>query len=374
MMIRARGSGYQVQVYVGRDDDGRRRWVNRTARTLKEARDLEAKLRLDTSGKTLVKTSATYGVLLDDWLKHLQGQGLSPKTLSEYERLVETVLRPRLGSKRVGSITVRQIDSLYSDLSGKGKSPSTVHNVHTVLSRSLAQGVNWGWLMHNPALDASPPPVRRTEITPPSANDLDRLLAALDDDPDFRTLVWLAVVTGARRGEIVALRWRDVDLDAEMTIRSNIVHTSGTRMIEKDTKTHAVRRLALDHVTVDVLRDHRDRCDKRAADCGVKLVSGAYVFSREVDGSAHLIPNSVGQRFRRLTTILGIRSRLHDLRHFAATNMVASGVDVRTVAGRLGHADASTTLKVYASFLAIADRNAAGVVSSMLKPLSPPPA
>jgi integrase len=136
--------------------------------------------------------------------------------------------------------------------------------------------------------------------------------------------------------------------------------------VEKDTKTHASRRVSLDGTTIDALRAHRERASERATICGIKLPAGAFVFSPEVDGSVSWHPDSASRSFTRLCRRAGIKGvRLHDLRHYVATRLLSSGVDVRTVAGRLGHRNAATTLNVYSHFLVEADREAADVLGKL---------
>jgi integrase len=187
-------------------------------------------------------------------------------------------------------------------------------------------------------------------------------------DPDLAVLLWLAATMGARRGELCALRWGSVDLEAaELLILRNLFQAAG-RLVEKDTKTHAARRLALSHDSVALLEEHRRRCVERAEACGVRLSDEAFVFSFDPAGRQPMHPDSVTHRFSRLARRLGLRTRLHDLRHYAATQLIAGGVDLRTVSGRIGHAGGgATTLRVYTQFLAAADRRAAEVLEKTLR-------
>jgi hypothetical protein len=156
-------------------------------------------------------------------------------------------------------------------------------------------------------------------------------------------LLWRAATTGARRGELCALRWSNVDLDAGelLIVRNLIVH--GGQLLEKETKTHAARRIALFNDSIALLDEHWRRCVQRAQPCGVTLTPDAYVFSFDPAGRQPMNPESVTHRFGRLAKQLGLRARLHDLRHYAATQLIAGGVDVRTVSGRIGHAGGGAT-------------------------------
>jgi integrase len=188
------------------------------------------------------------------------------------------------------------------------------------------------------------------------------------DDPDWGAFIWLAMTTGARRGEMCALRWNALDLDNEViTLRRALYVNDDGDLREKDTKTHQQRRVALDPETAIVLREHRQRAEERAAALGSELRPDAYVFSADPLGRTPLIPDSVTQRYARQVGKLGIDTTLHNLRHYSATELIAAGVDVRTVAGRLGHGGGgATTLRVYAAWVAESDQRAAATLVGRL--------
>jgi hypothetical protein len=154
-------------------------------------------------------------------------------------------------------------------------------------------------------------------------------------------------------GELCALRWRHVDLErAVVTVRRAIAQ-DGNDTEEKDTKTHQRRHVTIDPGTVAALIEHRQRWEARMAALGLEMSPDAFVFSNSPDGSTSLKPSSVTQRYGRMADRLGIDTHLHNLRHYSATELIAAGVDVRTVAGRLGHGGGgTTTLRVYAAWVA----------------------
>ena len=137
--------------------------------------------------------------------------------------------------------------------------------------------------------------------------------------------------------------------------------------MEKETKTHQARRIALDEGTMAALAAHRSAMESRAEFCGVSFDKRAFVFSDHERGIEPWRPDRVTLAFKRLCGELELEGiRFHDLRHFAATSLLSAGIDVRTVAGRLGHANAATTLGTYAHFVGSADRQAAEVIGSVL--------
>ena len=308
------------------------------------------------------------GELLDAWFE-LASADLAPKTAHEYERIIRARIRPAVGHRPVRQVEASEIDRFYRALQRQaGLSAASVRHVHAILSKAMGQAVKWGWIHESPIPRTSPPPVRRNEVIPPQPADVVRLLeAAREHDADFGLLLLLAATTGARRGELCALRWRDLDLTVgACTIRRALTDVGG-HVAEKGTKTHAARRLRLDAATLDELRAHRRAAEERAEQFAVPVAEDAFVCSHAPDGSTPLRPDKVTRDFGLIRDRLGLRRvRFHDLRHFMATTMLGAGVPLRTVSGRLGHANATTTLGVYAHFIEATDGEAAELMRRAL--------
>jgi len=374
--LRKRGEAWELRAYAGRDPVTKRQtYVTRTFRGGKrDAEDALAKLVTEVAGGGHAAQDTTIGDLIRAWLD-LAEKELSPTTSRGYEWIVKTYISPTLGSVPLAKLRPAQLDRFYAKLrdegghDGKPLSAATVRQVHAIIRRALQQGVRWGWLTSNPAALASPPRVRSRQLNPPAPTGVIKLVATAEaEDPDFGCYLLLAATTGARRGELCALRWSDVDPSGNaLTISRAVVEAAHSKVVEKDTKTHAARHIALDDGTAAVLEGHRKRCVERAFACGVKLAPSAYVFSGESDGTRPWPPNDVTKRFIRVRNRAKLDDvRLHDLRHFAATRLLAAGVPVRTVSGRLGHANAATTLGVYAHFLEESDKDAAAALGALL--------
>jgi len=202
---------------------------------------------------------------------------------------------------------------------------------------------------------------------PPTPEQAAQILNAAFDDMSWGMLVWVAMTTGTRRGEICALRWDNVDfVNRTLSIKTSIAQ-DGARTWEKDTKTHQQRRIALDEQSAALLDSYRTWCDARAAEAGTTLRRDARVFSDTPDHGTWVKPDTVTQRYRRMCAKLGWDMNIHQLRHFSATELISAGVDVRTVAGRLGHGGGgATTLRVYSAWVAEADQRAAGSVATRM--------
>ncbi len=235
---------------------------------------------------------------------------------------------------------------------------------------ALTQAVRWGILGRNPALDASVPAIRRPEPVGATPDELRRLLDAAEDD--FATMLLVAATTGMRRGELCGLTWDALDLPKSgngiAAIRQVVVHGPDDRaLVRPSTKTGRSRRISLDPATVVELRAHRARCTAAVEEWG-GVAPDAFVFSPVPGNRQPYQPHTVTQRFARLCRRVGIEglSFHRATRHFAATQLIASGVDIRTVAGRLGHSRASVTLDVYAHLLTERDEGAAELLGSII--------
>ncbi|PZS28509.1 MAG: hypothetical protein DLM59_14460 [Pseudonocardiales bacterium] len=209
---------------------------------------------------------------------------------------------------------------------------STVRQIHWILSGALKRAVRWRWIAHSPTAHAELPSAPTPDPRPPSPAEAALLADEAWKDPDWGTFVWLAMTTGARRGELCALRWERLDLVNGVASLSRSIAQDGKDRWEKDTKTHQQRRVALDPETVEVMQEHHDRCVALAAALGVELAAGAFVFSLSADGSTPLVPDSISQRYRKMAARVGLSTHLHALRHYSATELVAAlvlGLGVR---------------------------------------------
>ncbi len=366
--IQRRGEVWRLVVDGGADPiTGRRRQLSRTVRgTKRDAESALARFVAEASGGQLRGHDASLGDVVHAWLAHVLPE-LSPTTARDYAGAVAKHIDPAaIAAVPAFKVTAADLDRWYRTLSAGGLGPARVHRLHGLLRRSLGQAVRWGWVPRNAALDATPPSLERSRVRPPSLDELRALVGAAEGD----MAVWLRLDAslGARRGEVCALRWSDVDFEAAtVTIRRALVDAGNGVIVTKSTKTGRDRTVALDAATVRLLREHRRAGIERALALGVHLVDDAWIFATDVEGSRPWRPDYVTGAFGRLRARCGIEGvRLHDVRHFVATQLLSAGVDVRTVAGRLGHARPSTTLDIYAAFVPARDRDAADILGAMM--------
>jgi integrase len=313
---------------------------------------------------------------LRGWLV-VQQPLLRPTTLRSYRQMVEDYLVPQLGDRRLGDLDRRTIERAYARLvtgggrGGRPLAPGSVLLVHRVLHKALADAVVDGLLPVNPAAAARPPrhAPDATEVaeplqvwTPAQA----RAFLAFSRD-HRRHHVWvLALATGLRRGELCGLRWDDVDLDQRaLTVRRSLSAVDGTLRL-LGTKTSRTRTLGLDPVAVAALQAVRRDQEQARDQAGDGWQDRWNLVFTEPDG-APIPPERLTDDFRRLVVRAPVpRLRLHDLRHCNASWLLASGVPVKVVSTRLGHAKVSMTLDVYAHLLPAMDGQAVGVITDLL--------
>ena len=267
--IRQMGPGvWEVRIDAGRDPvSGRRRqkckWVHGSKRDAQ--RVLNSLASEVDSGRFAGTSAVTFNQLTTKWLAQAE-ENLSPTTLRTYKSLLSKWITPGLGTRKIGSIRSSDLDDLYRELTKRLQlSASTVRQVHAIIRRAFRQAILWGWITVNPATNATPPRQAKVDLSPPNPNQVAELLgAAHARNPEVGNFLHIAATTGARRGEICAIRWQNVDTKLKtLTIESAIVEVPGG-IEERDTKTHSNRRIALDDDTLEVFESQRRLAQDRA--------------------------------------------------------------------------------------------------------------
>jgi integrase len=404
LRVRVRGGTHPVT--------GKERRYTRTVKTEAQAAAELARLLRDVEAERAPDDSATVAILL---ARYLDVADLEVSTREAHEGYIRRSIKPVLGDVRVRKLRADALDALYAHLKKCsrlcGRLPKTEHyangehvcdqrcgplrdhrtgrphqcdqrcrphrckpmaagsilRIHAIISAALNLAVRYEWIDRNPAEKATPPRARKREPDPPRPAQAARLLNEVwQEDEEFGLYLWSAFTTGARRGELLALRENRFDFEAqEVTFARNYLVKQGQR-IEKDTKTGEGRRLSLDPLTCELFAGHFRQRRAVLAASGVTVPRDAFAFSPDPAGSHPWNPDTMTHRYGRYAATVGISSSLKELRHYSATQLLSNGVDLRTVAGRLGHAEGSTTLRFYAQFAQPADQAAASLLSGQL--------
>jgi integrase len=367
---------WRLRVFVGSDaSTGNPRQVSRTIKGTKEQADtaLAGFLAEVMNGTAPVAGTATLDEYLHQWLDHITPTR-SPATVRGYRFKVKRI-STKLGRVRLDKLTAQQLDRTYREWLNEGLDPSTVHHLHRVLSAALRQAVKWGLLFSAPTARASPPQSRLQPKPIPSPSVIQDLIAAAEDrgQPVLAAAIALAATTGLRRGELAGLRWTDIDFVAgRLHVRRAIKNDLNGAWIAGPPKSHQARRVALDAFTVAVLREQLRRSQQAAEAAVLTLDPDGYILTLDATGVTPIRPDTLTQAFRRVCRAAGVSDvTMHTLRHFSASMLIASGRDVRTIAGRLGHSDASTTLRVYAHMVEGRDQDAADFLGGLLATRQP---
>jgi integrase len=320
---------------------------------------LEAKLKLSMGGSATPRERHTVGEVVSGYVADGSAR-LSPGTLDFYGKglaALPTVFRERA----VTSVTPLVLDGVYLELRDEGASEHKIQKVHRLLSAAFNRAVRYGWMVANPCVQATKPKVDSEEIEPPPPEWVRKLIADAETvNTDFAVCLRLAAATGARRGELVAIRWVDYK-GSRLTVRRSLVESEG-QLFERRTKTGSKghRTIAVDAETMRAIDALRAR--QRAAAKEHELPEPVYVFSHDA-GVTPWRPDYLSLAYGRLSKR---KYRLHDLRHYHATQLLAAGVPVTTVSKRLGHTSTAVTLNTYGHWLPEQDREAAEIIGRSL--------
>jgi integrase len=375
-VIRPRRDGFQVIVYTGIDPvTGRQRQISRQVKgSRKQAERVETRLKAEVlAGRHRGTAAKTLGEMVDVYLqwREQNGKPIGPRTIQGYRALAEARIKPGIGKLRLPQVDPPALDRFYTALRKSGSlrrpgaslSGSRLRDVHAVISGALALAARYGWVPYNAAALVRPPAPRGARRAMPTREQArEALQAAEREDPELYLFLRLEATTGLRPGEVCALWWQDVDLDAaELLVGHNVVHAKGLPggFVRKRTKTRHSddRPIALDDRTVALLREHRKRCETRAKEWGGELRADGYVFGGDESGRRPLRVDTMTRRFGELAQALGHGYTLYGFRHFTATQLGAVATTA-TIRERMGHGSLEVT-SGYVHRVSEADRAAA---------------
>jgi integrase len=330
------------------------------AKLAKALSDREGGLVFDAENQTVSE-------YLERWLSDSVKGSVRPKTFDSYEWLVRKHIAPALGRVKLKTLTSAHIQGFYRSKLEAGLSPRTVQYLHVVLHRALKQALRWGLVPRNVSEAVDPPKVRREEIRPLSSDQARRLLEAASGDR-FEALYALAIHCGLRQGELLGLRWEDVDLEA------GTLHVRRTLNLAKDgpkftaPKTAKSRRqIRLTAGAVAALRRHHDRQFEESTRLTGLWQDYGLVFATTI-GTPINPRNLTGRSFKPLLKQAGLPdTRFHDLRHTCATLLLRRSVHPKLVQELLGHATIAVTLDTYSHLVPGMGHQAANAMESVLE-------
>ncbi len=390
---RKRGKGFEIRVHCGFDTNGRKiskskTWVPDRNYTPKQ---LEKELERQ---KIIFEDEVKYGkcsngnikfqTFSDMWLEQYAEKQLAPSTIDRYKELLKRINKA-IGHIKLDDITPLHLNTFYRNLEepgiklngkrdkqgkliGNGKlAPKTIVEHHRLISKILSTAIKWQLLENNVALRADPPKVPSREMYFLDEEQAKSLLKKLYDEPiQYKTMITLLIFTGLRRGELCGLEWGDIDLENKTIKIVRSAQYIGGKYITKEPKTNAGKRqLSLSNSTVVLLQEYRKWQTNHIVQMGDLWEKTDRLFTQHDGKPIH--PDTITGWFASFIKKNNFpKVTLHSLRHTNATLMIADGTDIRTVSNRLGHAQTSTTLNIYAHALKSRDLIAAQRLDELL--------
>lgn len=369
-MVRKREDGrWEGRIVVGHKQNGEPIFRYVLAKTQKELldklhRDLEAFQDVELTEDSRM----TLGEWLDRWMEDYGAATLRPNTLRSYEQFIRCYIKPYLGDKIVSRVTRMDIQKLYRTLKHEGRvrehpehghelSDTMVLRIHAMLHRCLKNAEAAHVIARNPTDGAVVPKASYKPKQILTKEQMDTFLAAVDRNEIWRDFFYTELTTGLRRGEICGLQWTDFDeADGTLKVRRSIHEEKGGKLTPWDTKTAAgTRTIILPSSTVELLRERK------------KSALTEWIFPNPLKPEQPTRPSAAYERTKALLKQAGLPDlRFHDLRHTFATHALASGVDVKTLSGILGHTRAAFTLDTYTHTTGDMQKRAAEIVEIFL--------
>lgn len=327
----------------------------------KTRKEVQEKLKIvlhDQQQGTLVTAQPqTVAHFLTDWLENTHRRRLRPRTYERYREALYLHIIPSLGHIQLQKLTAQRVQAFYTRKADEGLAPATIIYYHSVLHNALDTAVKWGLVVRNVCDLVAPPRKDRFEIQPLTMEQMQHLLATLRGHK-WEALFTLAMATGMRRGELLGLKWQDINFEAGRLQVRRVLSRVPTHMparehvyVEAEPKTQKSRRsVMIAPFALEALKRHRVSQLEAKVKAGECWQEHDYVFCT-LQGR-HLGPNHVVVEFKKLLTRAGLPNiRFHDLRHSAATLLLSLGIHPKVVQELLGHTQISITMDVYSHVL-----------------------
>lgn len=336
---------YYIVVDIGTGYERKQKWLSGFDTKKQAEKELPKILNELNSGTYIEPSKQLYSEFIDAWIKNKKSK-LSANAFSNYEMNIRVHIKPALGRFKLPKLNSLAIDNFYTALEEKGLSSATIRKIHTIVRSSLEYAKDYQFISRNPAAVVKPPTVKHKEIKIWEEKDMVYFLEAIKDEYDY-IIYHLALYTGMRKGEILGLKWSDVDYDnKKLRIRRSYSKTGFSKG-----KTDSSRRVIdIDDETIKELKKRHKVVKANKMECGPDYDNQDLVNCR-ADGSPVDVRN-VNRRFTKLSKRYGLDDiRFHDLRHTHATLMLGMGIPVKIVSERLGHHKVEITLNTYAHLL-----------------------
>jgi integrase len=337
------------------------------AEVLKKFKELQRTL---DDGLPAPDKSVTVTRLLESWNLDVLSHQVSATAANHYMSIARNHIIPTIGRKKLIELTTSDVDRMISKKIAQGLSASTVRRIRSVLAQAIDQGIRWGWVNRNVATLARAPKSVRSEGRTLTVDEARRFLHQLEGHR-LETLFTLMLMTGLRRGETLGLQWTDLDTKkGVLTVRRQL-QREGDGLVTRDTKTQRSRRVVnLPAQMLDLLKSHRHEQEVARKALGPAWIDSGFIFTTPLGGP--LDPRNLLRAFKKVCIEAGLGDwHLHELRHSAASLMLAQGVKLQVVSEVLGHSSIRMTADVYGHILDPDRRSAAAAMADVIWGTSP---
>jgi len=350
-IINRSSDSYRIKVSLGKDSETGK-YISHYETVRGNKKDAETRLNeiINQYDKGLyVKPGkATLSDYLNRWLQDYAHPNLAPRTREVYEMMIRQHLIKHLGSLTLTALRPEHLQKYYSDRLLSGLSPQTVRHHHTLIHKALQTALEWGLLSRNVADSVKPPKVQTKDMQIWNVDEIDNFLQAAKDTP-YYVLFHLALFTGMRRSELLALRWQDVDLIlAQISVNRSLHQLNDNSYIFRSPKTSKARRtIALPPSSSLILQDHYVKCKDLSAKLDIPFNDDTLVFCH-IENGKPIRPNTITRAWTSTAIKAELKPiRLHDARHSHASLMLKQGIHPKIVQERLGHSSIAITLDTY---------------------------
>jgi len=359
-----------VRIYLGRDETGKRIYLNKTIHGPRKAAQawLNQRLTERDAGIAVKPAQQTLNEYLDRWLETAVKPKVRPKTWMGYRSLLHNHIRPALGARPLAKIKPLEVQQAFQDMIDRGLSARTIEYTRMVLRQAFKQAIQWRLLTFNPCDGVQIPRRQRREMQALSPEQARRFLVAARGTR-YGMLFELAITTGLRPSEYLALKWEDIDFErGTLSVVRSLDAMPGGGFRLEETKTRNSRRVVkLLPGVLRALLEHRQAQQRLREEAGERWNEQGFVFTNAEGGplDGH---NLSSRHLRRILKEAGLpQIRLYDLRHTAATLALSAGVPVKVVSEMLGHSSVALTLDVYSHVLPHMQEDAARRMAALLE-------
>ena len=369
--IRKRSDGrWEARIIIGHKNDGSPMYKSAFAKTQKSAlKQLHQLLDLYRDIDLTEECRMTLGEWMDKWMDEYMIFTIKENTIKGYRSQIDHQIKPFIGHKQLASLTTADIQKFYNKIKKEGRvhphpihghvlSDSMVRKIHMMLHEAMEVAVRERYIVRNPTDNTTIPKKTTTEKQVLDDSQLNRFLEAIQGEPYWHDFFYVEVMTGLRRGEICGIKWSDIDFnEGTLCIKRSVSTKEGGGVSIGETKTDAgVRTIIMPPSVATLLWKKRSDAINE------------WVFPHYTNPSDPLHPSSAYKKLKTLLKRLELPLlRFHDLRHTFATQATDGGVDPKTLAGILGHTDASFTLDTYTHVTSDMQRGASAIVNTMMQ-------